>query len=80
MISFFFFFGDFFAPLTNTPWASSKFQFAKYPKGIKDLILEQRESAFSERLGVPILNRKSDKGRAGVARFLSLSEQHLSKK
>lgn len=74
------FFWRLFSPLTNTLWASSKFKFAKYPKGIKDLILEPRESAFSKQLGVPILNRKSDKGGAGVAHFLSLTGQHLYEK
>lgn len=76
----FFFFWRLFSSLTNTLWASSKFKFAKYPKGIKDLILEPRESAFSKQLGVPILNRKSDKGGAGVAHFLSLTGQHLYEK
>lgn len=70
----------FYSPLTNTLWASSKFKFAKSPKGIKDLILEPRESAFSEQLGVPILTRKTDEVGAGVAHFLSLMGQHLYEK
>lgn len=78
----FFFFGD-FPPSPNSLipfWASSKFKLAKYPKGIKDLILEQRESDFSKQPGGPILNHKRDKGRAGVAHFLSLVEEHLYEK
>lgn len=70
----------FFPPLTNTLRTSSKFKFAKYPKGIKDLILEPRESACSKQVGVPILTRKSDEGGAGVAHFLSLTGQHLYEK